>query len=137
MTKFRIGDRPALLAHPRLAESGISRQLPLILFTVDYVLPRRPGLRYVAGADYRGMLHRDGPSRRLRVTAGVVAIVARQAAAIANFTAVLMIIPSPSRLLMSDRSVPMSPAPEMSLESRGDTERPNLGCFRWQGLVLK
>jgi len=83
------------------------------------------------------MLHMDGPSRRLRVTAGVVAIVARQAAAIANFTAVLLIIPSPSRLLMSDRSVPMSPAPEMSLESRVDTERPNLGCFRWQGLVLK
>ena len=83
------------------------------------------------------MLHMDGPSRRLRVTAGVVTIVARQAAAIANFTAVLMITPSPSRLLMSDRSVPMSPAPEMSLESRGDTERPNLGCFRWQGLVLK
>jgi hypothetical protein len=66
LPEFRIGDRPALLSHSRCAESVVRLQQPLVMLAVDHVLLRRPGRRHIARVDYRGMLHHNRPSRRLR-----------------------------------------------------------------------
>src|SRR5207247_8840847 len=53
--EIRIGDRPALLAHPRLAESGVCFQQPIVAFALDHVPPRRPGGRHVARVGLRAV----------------------------------------------------------------------------------
>ena len=54
-----VGDRAALDPHPIAAESRICRQKLLVTLAVDHVLARIPGLRDVAWADVRTVLHND------------------------------------------------------------------------------
>jgi hypothetical protein len=44
LMELRVGDRAALLFHPRLAKSGICPQQLVVLFAFDHVLPRGPRL---------------------------------------------------------------------------------------------
>ena len=76
--------------HPRLAESVICLQQPLVLLALDHVLPRIPGLCYIARLTIGGCF--TTMDCRAASAAGVVATVTRQAAAQAKLIAVLMII---------------------------------------------
>src|SRR5262249_8053561 len=65
LAELRIGDSSTLLLHSRSPKSGICAQQLLVLFALDDFLPRHPGPRYAAGADYRAMLPRNSRPRLL------------------------------------------------------------------------
>ena len=131
--RLRICDRIALLSHPRLAEHG--GRGPVTTRSAccrarsgahPWTLTNRPG-------SLSGLLHHHNgpPPRRAAGPAAMVAIVARHAVAKPTVVAIWMII---INALLCDgyRSVAMSAALGMSLESRDNTGRPNLGGLPWQ-----
>jgi hypothetical protein len=90
--ELRIGDRAALYSLPLPAKGGVCGQQPLVRLAVDHVLPRIPGPRDVARADYRTCFTVTVGRTACAWAALVIAIGANNAAAKARVSAVLMII---------------------------------------------
>ena len=129
--RFRICDRIALLSHPRLVESGVRGQKLLVTFAVEHVLARIPEPDTSPGLTIGGCF-----TTTVRRAAGAgavatVAIVVRQAAAKTKVVAICTIIAT-ALLRYGYRSVAMSAALGMSLESRDNTGCPNLSGLPWQ-----
>jgi len=90
--QFWIGDRPALNSLPFSAESGISRQQPLVRLAVDHILRASQDVDTSPGLTIGRCFTVTVGRTACAWAAVVIAIAAKTAAATAKVTAVLMII---------------------------------------------